>query len=82
MKVIDLDNARVADLQELVGSWRDWNHDYVQVERSEEIRGFVARVVQGCEPFRTSAVVHAKSRRAAIAGLAAVLEQGPHGRRP
>lgn len=70
------------DCQKLVRGWRDWNHDTVMCEWLEFERCYLVKVEQICEPFRTSAIVQARTKRAALAGLYALLWAGPHGRRP
>lgn len=72
----------LAACQKLVNSWLNWNHDTVMCEYNKAYRMWIAKVEQICEPFRVSAIVHAKSRRAALAGLLETLAYGPYGRRP
>lgn len=72
----------LARCQEIARSWKDWNHDTANVRYIKAERVYVADVTQICEPFRTSAVATAKTRKAALAGLEAILLAGPEGRRP
>ena len=72
----------LAQCQKLVEAWRDWNHDTVTCDYDKSMRFYVAKVEQICQPFRVSAIVSAKTRRAALSGLFATLLTGPYGRRP
>lgn len=75
-------NITIKDCRDQVRSWQDWNHDTVTCHYVRAERTYVAKVEQVCDPFRRSALAVAKTKRAALAGLWAILQAGPLGRRP